>query len=181
MRLKKYAEHTLDADRLHGVVIDAGCRDYDFSRAVIADGWSVIALDIDDAVIESKPALDSFVAMRRALTGEGYPAMVGIVHAGNGSRIVDGDEVLTCRIGDFHINAWPLMGAVKLDIEGSEYDVLLTWPGPIAEQITVEYHEHTGQGKAKHGDDVYERIAKHLGQWYTLVQDDPMDTLWVLK
>ena len=50
---------------------------------------------------------------------------------------------------------------VKLDCEGAEYDVLLDWPGPIAEQITVEFHEHTGANVK--GPDVYREILEQVG------------------
>lgn len=184
MNLKKFGDHTLDADRIKpGCVLDAGCRDYDFALAILAFSptLQITCLDIDDDVIRNRPNRPRLVACQLALVAENYPYdFVGRVLAGNGSRVIDGNEVPTIKLSSLPTKMYPYE-AVKLDIEGSEYDVLLTWPGPVADQITVEYHEHTGQGKAKHGADIYDRIAKHLGQWYSLVQDDPMDTLWVLK
>jgi hypothetical protein len=177
----KFGDHTLDAERLKvGAVIDAGCRDYDFTEAMLALGMVVTAFDIDRAVIEKAPRHRMLFAGLLALVGENQPNEVGVVLAGNGSRIIDGHDILTIKLSAFPTKTYPF-SAVKLDIEGSEYEVLLTWPGPCADQITIEYHEHTNLGKAVHGDDVYERIAKHLGQWYRLVQDDQMDTLWVLN
>jgi hypothetical protein len=63
----------------------------------------------------------------------------------------------------FQVKQWAL---VKLNCEGAEYDILKTWPGPIASQIVVSFHEHIG---AHVGHNMDEIIA-HLGQWYRTVQ-----------
>lgn len=184
MNLHTIATHTIDLSLLnpHSLVLDAGCRGFDFSDEMIKLGCDVIGLDPSEDVWD-KTAFDSFC--RFALVGIGMPTKARLVEAGNGSRLTfedaaDRDEVETTTIkwlSDFYGH----FDVVKLDIEGSEYGVLLTWPGPVATQISVEYHEHTNLGKAVHGDDVYERIDKHLGQWYRKVKDDPMDTLFLLK
>lgn len=62
------------------------------------------------------------------------------------------------------INTWDL---VKLNIEGAEYDILSQWPGPIAKQIVVSFHEHTSEGR---GGSEVGRIMEHLGKWYQVIQ-----------
>ena len=187
MRLEKIATHTVDLDLFKGgIVIDAGCRDFDFANAIAPMVERVYAFDPAPDVVNASDCRN-IEFFNRAFVGIGHEGSRTLVVAGNGSRLTPDGEHSTwghsfltfpfthrsdCSRG---------FDCVKLDIEGSEYDVLLTWPGPVASQITVEYHEHTQQGRAKHGENVYERIAQRLGQWYTLVQDDPMDTLWILK
>ncbi len=87
----------------------------------------------------------------------------------------------------FDVDVWDV---VKLDCEGAEYGVLLDWPGPIANQITVEFHEHTGANEK--GIEMYQRILRHLKQWYRVIQHETSqehgiktpnywDSLFVLK
>ena len=182
MRLKRIASHTVDVDLIPhwATVLDVGCRDFDFSQAMANLGAIVHAFDPAPDVLEI--ASKGIYFHQAAVVGKGLGGPRKIVIAGNGSRLDDDAEfpVMAFELESVHQDLGPF-ALVKLDCEGSEYGILLTWPGPITRQITVEYHEHTGQGKAVHGEDVYERIAAHLGQWYRLAQDEPMDTLWTLK
>jgi hypothetical protein len=59
---------------------------------------------------------------------------------------------------------------IKLNIEGSEYDVLDTWPGPIARQIVVSFHEHTPRARGRAECD---RLIAKISQWY-----DVQNVVW---
>lgn len=76
---------------------------------------------------------------------------------------------------------------VKLDCEGSEFGILENWPGPIATQISVEFHDWDKPHYRSEG--YYERLWKLL-PWYKVVQHDlskqgtgvgHWDTLLVLR
>lgn len=190
MRLETVATHTFDADLLpdHALVLDAGCRYFDFAIGMRSSGCRVLAIDADRDLWNG-----SLLAGWKALVGIGKPPTGRFISAGVGSRVVfdsmDGDRVSTVTIADV-VREHGHLDLVKLDIEGSEYDVLLTWPGPVATQISVEFHEHLGVGVAVHGADAYDRIIAHLGQWYRLMQHEATpfdggvnyyDSLWVLK
>ncbi len=57
---------------------------------------------------------------------------------------------------------------VKLDVEGAEYEVLASWPGPIARQISIEFHDHC----RPRAQSVYDAVIEHLSQWYDVVRHE---------
>ena len=72
------------------------------------------------------------------------------------------DEVMAAT----SVDQWDL---VKLNIEGAECAVLQSWPGPIAKQIVVSWHEHTPQ---KVGGQAIANAMQHLSQWYRVVRHE---------
>lgn len=197
-------EHTIDASLLtpKGWVLDAGCRDFTFSRELARRGCRVVALDADPTVQD--PNIDGVHFRNRAIAavagtfnfcmhenpearflvkpGESVPGRETVeVHAVTIRDLTDNTYCLNCRRG---IVVWDV---VKLDVEGAEYGILRTWPGPIARQISVEFHEHC----QPQPQSVYDEIFAHLGQWYEVVQHEKTarhcthpnywDSLFVLK
>jgi hypothetical protein len=73
---------------------------------------------------------------------------------------VETEEIPCVTHIDWLGNNWDV---IKLNIEGSEYDVLDTWPGPIARQIVVSFHEHTPRARGRAECD---RLIAKMGQWY---------------
>jgi Methyltransferase FkbM domain len=57
----------------------------------------------------------------------------------------------------------PYWDVIKLDCEGSEYDILWNLQKPPATQITVEFHQHT---EARRTETFIEQLVDKLGQWY---------------
>ncbi len=183
MQLKTLATHTVDIERLTpfgGIVIDAGCRDFDFAEEMAVRGFTVHCFDPAPDV-DYMGARTNIIFHKWALVGVGKEGDLKMVVAGNGSRLSPQAEFPVYAHSLSTLKIIRQIACVKLDVEGSEYDILLTWPGPIADQVTVEFHEHTNLGKAVHGDDIYKRINAHMSQWYDRVQDSLMDTLWVLR
>ena len=194
MILETIAEHTVAVDLLTGgPVLDAGARGFVFSKWFAERGHEVYAMD-PSPDIESPPT--GVTLIKDALVGIGMPQMMSLEMAGDpGAWFMKCDgsfnsvPVSTRTMDDVPYTLWPEMwDVVKLDIEGSEYDVLMTWPGPIANQITVEFHEHTAR---KRGDKAIQDIVDHLSQWYKPVQHEKTqaqcagwnywDSLFVLK
>ena len=169
MNLQSLASHTIDVDLLPEapIVLDVGCRWFDFTRGILAlrPKAQIWALDPSSNVKwEADLPLDQVTFMRLAIIGDDRLTAnfaEGIAGDGGGDHIIDGD-----RDGDYRIKRISPVGiedvlssagldhfdAVKLDCEGSEFGILENWPGPIATQISVEFHDWTGPW-SEHGCD----------------------------
>lgn len=186
MSLTNIAAHTIiPALFTGGYVLDAGCRDFIFAQYAANRGCHVIALDPDPTI--ANPCIEDVTFMSCAIAGAVGTidfAMTDDVEArhiasANTSRrncgyvsvpVTTLDEIMKTNL----IETWD---CVKMDIEGSEYEILQAWPGPIAKQITVEFHDHVEKRPAE----LYDRMFAHLEQWYRVVKYYPGDTLFVLK
>lgn len=193
--------HSVRTDLLTsgGHTLDAGARGFRFARRMLELGQSVVSMDPDPEVED--PKLTGLLHRRVALVDGRYPEnflMLHLLpdrearHLGTGSHRYIGVEQIQVRVEDIgevmkatEVRYWD---CVKLNIEGSEYGVLARWPGPIARQIVVSFHEHTS---AAHGDSRIGAIVEHLSQWYVPVQHvkdarycaglNYWDSLFVLK
>ncbi len=88
--------------------------------------------------------------------------------------VVDLEELMS----RFRLNRAAL---IKMDCEGAEGPILKSWPGPVADQVSVEFHDHLGFP----GDP-----PDHFLQWYRPVRHRAYrrrgrvahwDSLFVLK
>ena len=156
-----------------GWVLDAGCRGFDFSSAMVNRGMRVISLDPAPDVNPPETIIGPQLHFHRmalaALTGERHFSMLG---ENLGWRLAQegtpiyAEDILTL------IKRWRivLFDLVKMDIEGAETEVLDNWPGPVARQISVEFHPVASPV-----------TRERLAPWYDLVMDTRYDSLWVLK
>lgn len=176
-----------------GWVLDAGCRGFDFSTAMLAYGCKVVALDpAPDVEIAVPASAQKFFFKRAALSNkDGVCIFIPIKdvmasYATPFMRLaeVKPEKVPSNRCQCFMVQTLmreyfiPIWDCVKLDIEGSEYSVLASWPGPIAKQISVEFH-HDRPELLPPRD--MAPIYQLLDRWYTQVTRDDLDTLFVLK
>lgn len=171
------AEHTIDEGYLSGgFVLDAGCRDFGFARSVAERGCRVIAMDPDPTIEEQK--IDGVTFLREALSvneGERHLVMTsdpqarhleGRSEGASSSEKVSVQAVSIETIMErFGVKQFD---CVKLDIEGGEIGILRAWPGPIAKQISVEFHEHC----MPVSQETYDGIFSHLTNWYDVVQHE---------
>lgn len=188
MAIANVATHSVDIARLKegGFVLDAGCRDFTFARQMAALGCRVVALDPD--VIEVQD-IDRVAYLQEGLAAtSGFDQLVlmdnlemrHLAKAAGHSQWHERPRipVTTVSIRDlmqrFGVKHW---ACVKMDIEGAEYEILRTWPGPVADQITVEFHDHLEPRPPA----LYDEIFVHLGKWYDVVVRVPGDTLFVLR
>lgn len=140
MRIEIIAEHSVDLDLLpdKANILDAGCRGMLFTNEMRRRGHNVIALDCDNLG-------DHFVYRRLAISD--HNMRVGIKRSNDiqATMICAGDEVECTTIQklciDVQIYYWDL---IKLDIEGSEYEVIMSMDRPYAKQLSIEFHLHTG-------------------------------------
>jgi len=173
-------EHSVRTDLLSKLpVLDAGCLGFGFGFELAKRGHPVVFLD---PAPDIEPPVNTFDLplwasfSRTALVGRGYPPRMRLrmthdrqarhlTHASyEGDPLVD-TITLPALMASLHIEQWDVL---KLDIEGAEYDVLMAIDGPIARQISVEFHEHC----FPRGDAAIARVVEHLGQWYVPVRHE---------
>lgn len=199
-------DHSIRADMMQdgSYVLDVGCRNFAFSKECIRRNWRTFSVDPDPAV---DPTHVSCLTHKRvALVAKSHAGQnMEFMAFGNGTgnhltkystqnppdaRRMSVQAVdIKWLMQDFGVDKWAL---VKLDCEGAEYDILRQWPGPISNQISVEFHEHIGANPdPADPEKVYTEIKNHLGQWYKIVQHEKSvrhclseanywDSLWVL-
>lgn len=78
--------------------------------------------------------------------------------------LIPGDRFPVHTIESFSrsvgVGHWDL---IKLDCEGSEYDILWNLTEPPATQFSVEFHQHT---KARRSDEFMTELKKRMERWY---------------
>lgn len=186
MNLWKLSGHTIDVDRLphQADVLDVGCRGFGFAKDILrlCHDARVIALDPAPDVLD--PCILGCEYMSLALVGDNR-GRAGFAHYSNG----DGDFLteatsyydaqmmhVSCvnisHLMSMHdIDRWDV---VKIDCEGAEFQVLENWPGPIADQISVEFHDW--QDSVKRDGDYYKTLFETLGKFgYRVIQHELSD------
>lgn len=188
MNLQKLASHTVDLDLLpeRPVVLDVGCRGFDFTREVLAlrQGAQMIAMDPDPLIDMPTTGNLGFIYSRYALIGGEQPTVnYAGWSTGEGNIVCETSPWYAERSHSvpainirkltalFQIRHWDL---VKLDCEESEFGILENWPGPIATQISVEFHDWTGpwESKAKNSPDYYPKLWAGPLRDYEVVQHE---------
>lgn len=157
--------HSFRADLLtKGLVLDAGARGFVFAKWFAERGHEVIALDPSPDVIDPPKfishvpaALVSSKCKDNMYLELGPDPNAWYIHGGKGMESV---PVKTLTIADLKVAKWDL---IKLNIEGSEYDILDEIEGPIARQIVFSFHEHTSRAR---GREECDRIIDKLAKWY---------------
>jgi FkbM family methyltransferase len=156
MNRKALAGHTIDLDLLSEfpAILDVGCRGFDFSSGIVF--WRpqslIVALEPDPAVKPIGWELhERFTFLRYALVGdEREKARYARYSTGEGNFLTDLPEYYGAEFIEVPCMniAWLMrilhiahFDVVKLDCEGSEFGILENWPGPIASQISVEFHD----------------------------------------
>lgn len=182
--------HTVNVSRLtpNGWALDVGCRGFGFARAMRDMGLVVIALDPDPGV-EAIEDNERIYLHNTALVGKAWENHHWYAMFGDGCAnhlCASRDDVpgyakavrVPCktlpglmnelRIRDFSV--------VKLDCEGAEYAILESLREPVADQITVEFHDFLGAGFNPCFPDCeayYRRLmASRFGEMYRLVQHE---------
>ncbi len=182
MNLQRYSEHTLDSDRLRGGwVLDAGCRGFDFARAVAIAGCKVLAIDAGPDVEDFSPSIEGVIFDCVALTAPGPRVRQFFDGGGNASHLWrEGDAAgvpvpcTTIRelMARYDIKRFD---AIKLDVEGEEYAILAAWPGDVTRQISVEFHDFIGLNpRPSTPESWYAETFARLDSLYTVAQHEAL-------
>lgn len=132
-------EHSVRLDLLpeKANILDLGCRSFTWTNALRELGHKVTPVDIDDFPNETY--------YKVAITGK--DGRVGI-HRNNdpqATRVKEGTELLSMTLETFSnslgIEFWDL---IKIDVEGSEYEIIMSLKKAPAKQLSIEFHLHTG-------------------------------------
>ncbi len=197
--IEKIDTHSIDIALLSkGWVLDVGARGFGFARRCAELGCLVLSLDPDKDIVN--PFLPNVIYQRKALVGvERDKALYCAWSTGEGNCL-SRDGSVPSYATSYDVECGTIsqvmkrgeikhFSAVKLDCEGSEFEILLNWPGPIANQISVEFHDFTGANPR--GEAYYTEMLAHLGQWYKIAQHEKIkhecgitgywDSLFVLK
>jgi len=164
-------EHTIKTDLLTGGwVIDAGCRNWNFSLAMKERNEKVYALDIQSMI---KPeTIDIF--KQNALWTTNKVMYVNYVNDANGTFISDTpqskrtEQITTITLNNIYNEIGTNIDCLKIDIEGSEYDILMDDNfKPIPKQLSIEFHEHNF--KSKH-DTLFNACIEKISKYYTPIK-----------
>ncbi len=135
------AEHSVDLDILppEANILDLGCRGFAFTKFFRDLGHKVWPVDID--------RLDEGQAYYQMAISN-FEGRTGILHTGDkqATRMQSGDEVPCHTLATFTKLAeikkrWDL---IKIDVEGAEYEIIMSLTKAPAKQISIEFHLHTG-------------------------------------
>lgn len=139
MNIQTIAEHSIDLDLLpeKANIVDAGCRGMEFTHELRRLGHNVIALDIDDLGRDDyfKIALGDKVG--RVGVHRTKDPQATYVCAGDEVMCMDLDMLCkTTKIDFFDV--------IKLDVEGFEFQIIMSMDRPYCKQLSWEGHLHTG-------------------------------------
>lgn len=135
------AEHSVDLTLLpeKANILDLGCRGFLFAKELTRLGHSVYPVDID--ILDNAP-------MKYYRFGIGqFDGQCDILHSKDpqATRMTPGFGIPMFTIKGFskHVDVdfWDLL---KVDVEGSEYEIIMSLTEPPAKQLSIEFHLHTG-------------------------------------
>jgi hypothetical protein len=134
------AEHTIEESLLpqRAKIMDIGCRGFLFYGELIRLGHQVFPIDID--LFYNTP---SYYIL--AISGKEGKCSVKHSKDPQATCITAGFDIPMHTIKSFsemvEVDFWDL---IKIDIEGGEYEVIMSLTEPPAKQLSIEFHLHTG-------------------------------------
>ena len=189
MNLKKICGHTIDVDLLpqSGWVLDVGCRDFGFSREILRLRGGMLALAFDPDPEVKAPSTPRIAFASGAVTGA-FDGQWAFVAEGEASHLIRFGErpkqtalsfpVYCVSIGNLvsggpaPLGTWlpKRYAVVKLDCEGSEFEILEHWPYRMADQISVEFHDYLD--RRRWNDDYFKALFDGPLMNYRVVQHE---------
>lgn len=159
--IRAIAEHTVDVELLANAtnnyvigkanVMDIGCRGFLFADEMVRLGHKVYPIDID---LLHPCSMKYFIA---AIAGHDGECSVEYSKDPQATKMTAGCGVKMYTIKSFseYVNI-PFWDLIKMDIEGSEYEVIMSLTEPPAKQLSIEFHLHTkiyGDAQVKQMED----------------------------
>lgn len=155
------AEHSVNMDLLpeKSNILDAGCRGFEFTDYFRDLGHNVRAFDIDNF-----PGKNYYMT---AITGRTGRVGVKRFSDKNATKVCKGDDVCSETIENItkicQLDLWDL---IKLDIEGSEKEVIMSLNKAPAKQLSIEFHAHCAYGL----EEIDKQVDKLISLGYDAVQ-----------
>lgn len=171
-----------------GWALDVGCRGFLFSEEMGRCGLRVLALDPAPDVQD--PRIPNVIFRRVALVGERIASRRRTTRLfcdgdGDSFTLLGGTRSKAVRVCQQSLSTIlrqhriRYFDIVKLDCEGAEYDILGDWPGPVATQISVEFHDFRGMNPCADAEQYYKQMLPRLGRWYTICQHKRTQAEWM--
>lgn len=159
MNIQTIAEHSIDIDLLpkQAKILDLGCRGFLFANELRRLGHEVFCVDPDNSVVmdylflSSAPVLSVNNYHEAAIAGEN--GLCSLKHSSDpqAKTIIKakvplaGFDIPMYTLEKFSeevkVQFWDV---IKMDIEGSEYEVIMSMERPLCKQLSWEAHLHTG-------------------------------------
>lgn len=166
--------HIIDKSLLTkgGLILDAGCRGFTLHGS-LGDDYEYICFDPDDTI--TRPDKLNINLHYLAITAHGGPAKYcgwstgegNIIYTGNAPNYAEFDKVVASITIPVLFAMYGKFDLIKLDIEGSEYDVLLGIDFAPAKQISCEFHQSLGYNKyGSHQDYILLLMSTEFGKHY---------------
>lgn len=162
--IKVIAEHSVDLSLLpeRANILDLGARGFLFTRAMMERGHHVFPVDADH-LNEGHAYYQCAVSDYDGTAGTKKTADPQATTISKHSGVVPCYTLTTLTQKLIGNNRWDL---IKMDIEGSEKDVILSLDRKIATQLSIEFHLHTGKQTEA---DVEAMVAKLTSLGYKAV------------
>ena len=183
------SEHSIETDILTPGewVMDFGCGvDFTFSMKMIEMGMRVISIDPNPNIINT-PQLENLFYERKALvTDESMEYIdLDVFNDTDAASIIktDNDISFVRKENTIKVETTTIkklmakykidrLNVLKLDIEGSEYSVLMSIDSDISKQISVEFHDFRGMNPHyPNNEKYYDELRLKLNN-YTFVKHE---------
>lgn len=138
MTVTQIAEHNVCLDLLpaNAKILDIGCRGFLFTNHFRSQGRTVFAVDLDKLDGDYHQVAISDRAGRCGIKRTNDP---------QATSIQEGDEVEQMTLHQFSEKVdVDFFDLIKIDVEGSEVEIIQSLTKAPAKQISIEFHLHTG-------------------------------------
>lgn len=186
--IEQHYEHSFDIDMINrgGWGIDFGCgNDFFITKTMLKFGLKVIAVDPNPTIV-NPPNLPNLYFENKALVCDpevkslsfniynDADAATAFVPK-NDVSFVQRKDVITVNtttidslMKKYDIEQFEIL---KLDIEGGEYDFLMTIDKPLARQLSIEFHDFRGLNPYyPNNEEYYKRLIDKLSIWYNVAK-----------
>lgn len=180
-----------------GWVLDAGARGFLFTDNMIKiDNAQVISLEPDQSVAPNRYHKNLHF-FHEALYHKNCKAIYSEWSTGEGNVVHEPDEYtgknyshmfrsnVTCRTIDHYMQLFgiEMFELIKMDIEGAEFEIITQYINAreiLTKQFSIEWHYFTGRNEhVKFNREILK--DKWWNETYECVNDDPMDSVYVLR